>query len=45
MLQKWVVENMPFIIESVHNDNKTDYVIYVPINAPKEAILKRIYLV
>ena len=37
MLQKWVVENMPFIIEeSVHNDNKTDYVIYVPINAPKK---------
>jgi ribonucleoside-diphosphate reductase alpha chain len=38
---KFVVENMPFMIEeSVHSDNKTDYVIYVPIETPKNAILK-----
>jgi ribonucleoside-diphosphate reductase alpha chain len=38
---KWMVENMPFMIEeSIHNDNKTDYVVYVPIEVPKNAILK-----
>lgn len=39
---KWMVENMPFMIEeSVHSDDKTDYVIYVPITVPKGAILKK----
>lgn len=39
---KFMEENMPFMIEeSVHNDNKTDYVIYVPVETPKNAILKK----
>lgn len=38
---QFLTENMPFMIEeSVHNDNKTDYVIYVPIETPKGAITK-----
>lgn len=38
---KFLIENMPFMIEeSVHNDNKTDYVIFVPIETPKNAITK-----
>lgn len=38
---KFLVENMSFMTEeSVHNDNKTDIVVYVPIEAPKNAILK-----
>lgn len=39
---QWMAENMPFMIEeSVHNDAKTDYAIYVPITTPKNAILKK----
>lgn len=38
---QWVHENMPFLMEeSVHSDAKTDYVVYVPIEVPKNAILK-----
>ena len=38
---KWMEENMPFMIEeSVHSDSKTDYVIYVPVTIPKDAIIK-----
>lgn len=38
---KWIAENMPFMVEeSVHSDSKTDYVLFVPINVPKDAILK-----
>lgn len=38
---KWMQENMPFMLEeSVHSDNNTDYVIYVPISVPEGAILK-----
>src|SRR5690606_28376249 len=38
---KYMAEHMPYMVEeSVHNDNKTDYVIYVPIEVPKGAILK-----
>jgi ribonucleoside-diphosphate reductase alpha chain len=39
---KWLVENRPFMIEeSVHSDSNTDYVVYVPIVNPDDAILKR----
>lgn len=39
---RMLAETMPFMIEeSVHNDNKTDYAIYVPIETPKNAILKK----
>lgn len=39
---KWLAENRPFMIEeSVHSDSKTDYVVYVPIVNPPDAILKR----
>lgn len=38
---KWLNENMPFMLEeSVHSDSKTDYVVYVPITVPDNAILK-----
>lgn len=38
---KFMAENMPFMIEeSVHSDSKTDYVIFVPVEVPKNAILK-----
>jgi intein/homing endonuclease len=38
---KFMAESMPFMIEeSVHSESKTDYVIYVPIEVPKGAILK-----
>lgn len=38
---KWLAENRPFMIEeSVHSDSKTDYVVYVPITVPDNAILK-----
>ena len=39
---KFLVETMPFLLEeSVHSDSKTDYVVYIPVEAPKDAILKR----
>lgn len=39
---KFMIEHMPYMIEeSVHNDNGTDYVIYVPIETPKGALLKK----
>lgn len=39
---KWLAENRPFMIEeSVHSDSKTDYVVFVPISNPKDAILKK----
>jgi len=38
---KWLAENRPFMIEeSVHSDSKTDYVVFVPITVPENAILK-----
>lgn len=39
---KWLAENRPYMIEeSVHSDSKTDYVVYVPIEVNKDAILKK----
>jgi ribonucleoside-diphosphate reductase alpha chain len=39
---KWLAENRPYMIEeSVHSDSKTDYVVYVPIVNPADAILKK----
>lgn len=39
---KWLAENRPYMIEeSVHSDSKTDYVVYVPIEVSKDAILKK----
>lgn len=39
---KWLNEHMPFMLEeSVHSDSKTDYVVYVPVEAPLDAILKK----
>ena len=38
---KFMNENMPFMMEnSVHSDSGTDYVIYVPVVVPDDAILK-----
>lgn len=38
---KYMAEEMPFMIEeSVHSDTGTDYVIYIPVEAPEGAILK-----
>lgn len=39
---KWLAENRPYMIEeSVHSDSKTDYVVYVPVVNPTDAILKK----
>lgn len=39
---KWLAENRPFMIEeSVHSDSKTDYVVFVPVSVPKDALLKK----
>ena len=38
---KWLKENMPFLLEdSVHSTNKTDYVVFIPIENEKNTIFK-----
>lgn len=39
---KWLQQNMDFILEdSVYSVNNTDYVVYVPIENPKEGLYKK----
>lgn len=39
---KWLVENMPFLLEeSVWSNTNSDYVVYVPIENPKDGLYKK----
>jgi ribonucleoside-triphosphate reductase (thioredoxin) len=39
---KWLVDNMPFLLEdSVWSANKTDHVVFVPIENPKDGLYKQ----
>ena len=39
---KWLSKNMPFLLEeSVYSETKTDYVVFVPVENPKDGLYKK----